>query len=609
MTDLSRLVFVNESGDIEESSFENRLRYLGFKTQNYEMTDQLLGKVVDAIDVYDGTSVPEVLYKNTQFDGEVALDSSAKQVADNFYLKNSKDLQQIVLKLKRAGSTGGATLKAEIYSDSDGPATLLHTSSNTVDVDTLTNASGGEDKTFSFSAPTLSPGKYWMVLAYSATGTTIDASNRADVFYDSAIGIHLQNTGSGWGDVYGQLTMEVDGANVTKGGDQFVRTRADGRLDDTFLQYNINMGNNKISGLADGVADDEAINYGQLRRYKEGLTYKKPVHLASNSEEVTLTNDPIAGSVTLDGVAVVAGNRYLLKDQTSDLTQNGIYEIVSDGSGGHQWQRTADFDEDSEVVTAVLVSVYGGSDNNSGGNKFTRWMLTSEGTLTVGTDPLNWDKWYISDLQDGNGITMNGDVINVDLADTEPGLLFDGNSDLGVAWFLPGTDTPGTAAKAIRAYDLFAQAANKGANLVGIQDAGSHTDETTVEGALQELYTLLEQNGEWYTAAETLGVGDLVYVSSDNTVSKFADISQARLAVGICVTAAASAGDPVRVAANDTKIPGVLSTASAGAKYFWNGTGWQTSMPSNSGEYVWQGGVARNATDLHCEVKFVKKNA
>ena len=60
--------------------------------------------------------------------------------------------------------------------------------------------------------------------------------------------------------------------------------------------------------------------------------------------------------------------------------------------------------------------------------------------------------------------------------------------------------------------------------------------------------------------------------------------------------------------ANDEVLPGVLTGATAGTKYYWNGTDITTTIPTTNGAHVWQVGIAKNATDLHTDIKFVKKN-
>jgi len=69
----------------------------------------------------------------------------------------------------------------------------------------------------------------------------------------------------------------------------------------------------------------------------------------------TTANITLSGEQTIDAVAVVAGGRVLVKDQT-DATQNGIYDC---GTG--DWRRARDFDSDNEIGTGTIIYVIGGT--------------------------------------------------------------------------------------------------------------------------------------------------------------------------------------------------------------------------------------------------------
>ena len=76
-------------------------------------------------------------------------------------------------------------------------------------------------------------------------------------------------------------------------------------------------------------------------------------------------------------------------------------------------------------------------------------------------------------------------------------------------------------------------------------------------------------------------MGDLVYISSNDTVLPIpvSGAGSANYAVGIARDTIAQ-GNPVYVMANDTVIADVLTTATAGNKYYWNGSGYQTTVKS-----------------------------
>src|SRR4051794_5043596 len=79
------------------------------------------------------------------------------------------------------------------------------------------------------------------------------------------------------------------------------------------------------------------------------LAIKTPVRFA------TTANITLSGEQTIDGVAVVANDRVLVKNQT-DATQNGIY-LASTGN----WTRATDFDSAREAVKGTLVYVNEGT--------------------------------------------------------------------------------------------------------------------------------------------------------------------------------------------------------------------------------------------------------
>ena len=91
------------------------------------------------------------------------------------------------------------------------------------------------------------------------------------------------------------------------------------------------------------------------------------------------TTGPItlSGEQTIDVIAVVEGDRVLVKDQASGV-DNGIY-TVSTGA----WSRSTDFDGTYDVVQGTLVHVVGGT---VGGGYV--YKLTTANPITIGTTSL-----------------------------------------------------------------------------------------------------------------------------------------------------------------------------------------------------------------------------
>lgn len=95
----------------------------------------------------------------------------------------------------------------------------------------------------------------------------------------------------------------------------------------------------------------------------------KPPVVTYTTENITLS-----GEQTINSVAVVSGDRVLVKDQT-DSAENGIYD-ANTGT----WTRASDFNDTSETVNGTVVFA------QDGGAAF---QLTSTIT-TFGTSPITF---------------------------------------------------------------------------------------------------------------------------------------------------------------------------------------------------------------------------
>jgi len=104
-----------------------------------------------------------------------------------------------------------------------------------------------------------------------------------------------------------------------------------------------------------------------------GFSLIAPVR-AATTENITLS-----GAQTIDGVAVVATDRVLAKNQTSPA-ENGIW-VASAGA----WSRASDFNETSEVVKGSYVIVNEGATQAS-----SAWVLSTAGSIVVGTTAQSW---------------------------------------------------------------------------------------------------------------------------------------------------------------------------------------------------------------------------
>lgn len=103
-----------------------------------------------------------------------------------------------------------------------------------------------------------------------------------------------------------------------------------------------------------------------------GVMVKLPCVTASTA---ALT---LSGEQTVAGVACVAADRVLVKDQASSAL-NGIYD-VSTGP----WSRSDDFDEVADIIPGALVQVTGGS---NGGRI---WYVSSAAPTTMDSSAITF---------------------------------------------------------------------------------------------------------------------------------------------------------------------------------------------------------------------------
>lgn len=129
--------------------------------------------------------------------------------------------------------------------------------------------------------------------------------------------------------------------------------------------------NQPVTRVATATDPAEAVPLSQAEDIARQLGGTKPVRVT------TTANITLSGTQTIDGVAVVAGDRVLVKDQTAPA-ENGIY-VVAAGA----WARASDFNSADTVKGGTVVNVSEGT-----ANPRTSWILTSDDPLTPGSDAL-----------------------------------------------------------------------------------------------------------------------------------------------------------------------------------------------------------------------------
>lgn len=121
------------------------------------------------------------------------------------------------------------------------------------------------------------------------------------------------------------------------------------------------------------------------KQYVDGLVTGLSLKVAAKAATtVAGGNITLSGAQTIDGVSVVAGDRVLVKNQTSVPT-NGIY-ICAAGA----WTRSTDADAWAELVSAFVFVEQGTANANSG------WTCNVVSGGTLGTTDVTWVQFSAS---------------------------------------------------------------------------------------------------------------------------------------------------------------------------------------------------------------------
>jgi hypothetical protein len=131
--------------------------------------------------------------------------------------------------------------------------------------------------------------------------------------------------------------------------------------------------------------------------YVQGIDAKASVRAA------TTANITLSGTQTIDGVAVIAGDRVLVKNQTT-ASNNGIYVV---GSGS--WVRAADANSAEELSPGTFVFVEEGTVNGDAG-----YVMNADAPITLGTSDITWVQFSgAGQVVAGDGLTKSNNTLNV----------------------------------------------------------------------------------------------------------------------------------------------------------------------------------------------------
>ena len=288
----------------------------------------------------------------------------------------------------------------------------------------------------------------------------------------------------------------------------------------------VSLNSQKITNLATPTADGDAASKSYVDGVSQGLDIKEAVKVA------TTANITLSGTQTIDGVAVSADERVLVKDQSTQ-SQNGLY-LCKSGS----WARTDDLAAGSDA-SSVFVFVDQGTVNSENGFVCT----TSKGSAVVGTNNLAFTQFSgAGQVTASDGLSKSGNTLSVDLK-SNGGLVIE-SSEIAVdlaASSITGTlavsdgGTGSTSASAARTALGLAIGSNVQAydadldNLSGCQSGASaalaaltSTEVAILDGATVTTAELNILDGNTSATSTTLATADRMVINDNGSLVQVA---------------------------------------------------------------------------------------
>lgn len=159
----------------------------------------------------------------------------------------------------------------------------------------------------------------------------------------------------------------------------------------------VSLSNQRITNLGTPTADADAVRKDYVDGLVQGLSAKDSVRAATTAS-ITLS-----GTQTIDGVALSAGDRVLVKNQSAAESENGIY-VVASGT----WTRATDMDAASEVPGAFTFVEQGTTQGDTG------WLCTTDAPVTLGSTAITWVQFSAAgQIVAGAGLTKTGNQLDV----------------------------------------------------------------------------------------------------------------------------------------------------------------------------------------------------
>ncbi len=183
----------------------------------------------------------------------------------------------------------------------------------------------------------------------------------------------------------------------------------------------VNVAGDTMTGFLTLSADPTSALHAATKQYVDAAMAGGGIAPFAEVEAATTANITLSGVQNIDGVTGVAGQRILVKNQ-STASQNGIYTQAAGA-----WTRATDADDSAEFQPARQVFVTGGTVNGKNG-----YAYSGAASPTIGTSAITWTQVsganaYVA----GNaGINITGNSISAVVVSGELAI---GGSGIGLA--------------------------------------------------------------------------------------------------------------------------------------------------------------------------------
>jgi hypothetical protein len=313
--------------------------------------------------------------------------------------------------------SGAVTFSSTVALGSSATATTAAGSSNDTTVATTAFVTS---KTSSFGSGSVTSVALSLPAIFSVTGSPVTTTGTlsASLASQTSNYVFAAPSGAAGSPTFRLLTAtDLPAITATKISDFDTQVRTS-RLDQMASPTaSVAFNSQKITGLLDPTNAQDAATKVYVDNSRLGLDFKDSVRAATTANIVT-----IAGGApsTLDGVSLVAGDRILVKNQTT-TSANGIYTVTTLGTGSNgSWTRATDADGSpaGELSSGAFVYIEEGTANSQD-----QYVITTTGTITVGTTGITWGLFSgAGKVTVGAGLSKAKDAISIALDATAPGI-------------------------------------------------------------------------------------------------------------------------------------------------------------------------------------------